>query len=120
MRSRSASREPRAARRLDRERGPGRVQPVGEALGVADEAGRARVLADADEDPLAGRPGAGDGVRLHVGEELVVDALGRAAQRQLAQRGQVAGREVVLERALGGLRDVDLALAAAAGSGRRG
>ena len=43
-------------------------------------------------------------------EKLVVDALGGAAQRQLAQRRQVARREVVLERALGLLRDIDLAL----------
>ena len=98
------------ARRLDRERGPGRVQPVGEALGVAHEAGGARVLADADEHPLARGPGAGDGVGLHVGEELGVDPLRRAAERELAQRGEVAGGEVVRERAAGGLADVDLAV----------
>ena len=49
-------------------------------------------------------------MRLHVLEQLLVDPLGGAAQRQLAQRGQVARREIVLERALGLLRDVDLAL----------
>ena len=98
------------ARRLDGERGPGGVQPVGEALGVAHEAGGARVLADADEHALAGGPGAGDGVGLHVGEELGVDALRGAAQRELAQRGEVAGGEVVGERAAGGLADVDLAV----------
>ena len=43
-------------------------------------------------------------------EHLLVDALGGAAQRQFAQRGQIAGREEMLERALGLLRDVDLAL----------
>ena len=43
-------------------------------------------------------------------EQLLVDALRGAPQRQLAQRRQVAGREVVLERALRRLRDVDLAL----------
>ena len=119
MRSRSLLGELGAARGLDGDRGPGRVQPVGEALGVADEAGGARVLADADEDALARRPGAGDGVRLHVGEELGVDPLGGGAQRELAQRGEVAGGEVVRERAVGGARDVDLALLEAAGSGRR-
>ena len=85
------------------------MQPVGDALGVAHEAGGARILADADEDPLARRPRPGDGVRLHVGEELVVDALGGPAERQLAERRQVARREIVLERPLGLLRDVDLA-----------
>ena len=34
------------------------------------------------------------------GEQLLVDPLGGAAQRQLAQRRQVAGREEVLQRAL--------------------
>ena len=43
-------------------------------------------------------------------EQLLVDALGGAPQRQLAQRGQVGRREEVLERPLGLLRDVDLAL----------
>ena len=98
------------ARRLDGDGGPGGVQPVGEALGVADEAGGGGVLADADEDALAGGPGAGDGVGAHVGEELGVDALGGAAERELAQRGEVAGGEVVRERAARGLADVDLAL----------
>ena len=110
MRSRSTSAKPGAARGLHGERGPGGVQPVGQALGVAHEAGGARVLVDADEHPLAGRPGAGDGVRLHVAEKLGVDPLGDAAQRQLAQRGQVAGREIVGERPAGGLADIDLAV----------
>ena len=99
-----------AAPRLDAERGPGRMQPVGQPLGVAHEPGRARILADADQDALARRPRPGDGVGLHVGEQLLVDALGGAAQRQLAQRGQIARREIMLERALGLLGDVDLAL----------
>ena len=46
---------------------------------------------------------------LHVGEQLLVHALRRAAQRKLAQGGQVAGRKVVLQRALGLLGDVDFA-----------
>ena len=96
------------------------MQLVGEALGVADEAGGAGVLADADDDALAGGPGAGDGVRLHVGEELGVDPLGGGAQRELAQRGEVAGREVVRERAVGGARDVDLAVLEAADQVVRG
>ncbi len=98
-----------AAPRFDVERGPGRVQAIGQALGVAHEAGRARILADADQDALAGRPRTRNGVRLHLGEQLLVDPLGGAAQRQLAQRRQVAGRKKMLERALGLRRDVDLA-----------
>ena len=85
------------------------MQPVGQPLGVADEPGRARILADADQDALARGPGTGDRIRLHVGEQLLVDPLGRAAQRELAQRGQVAGREIMLQRPLGLLGDIDLA-----------
>ena len=110
MRSRSSSPSCRLRARLDVERGPRRVQAVGQALGVAHEARGARVLADADQNALARRPRARDGARLHLLEQLLVDALGGAAQRQLAQRGQVGRREVVLERALGLLGDVDLAL----------
>ena len=55
------------------------------------------------------RPWALDGVRLHFREQLLVDPLGGAAQRELAQRGQVGRREEVLERALGLFGDVDFA-----------
>jgi hypothetical protein len=44
-----------------------------------------------------------------VREQLLVHPLGGAPQRQLAQGRQVAGRKVVLQRALGLLRNVDLA-----------
>jgi hypothetical protein len=44
------------------------------------------------------------------GKKLLVDALGGAPQRQFAQRRQIRRREEMLERALGLLRDVDLAL----------
>ena len=43
-------------------------------------------------------------------QELVVDTLGGAAQRQLAQRGQVARREIVLDRPRCRLRKIDLAV----------
>ena len=49
--------ELQAALGLDIERRPGSMQPVGETLGVAHEPRRARVLAHADEQPLACRPG---------------------------------------------------------------
>ena len=58
------------------------------------------MLVDADQDALARRPWAGDGVGLHVGQHLVVDPLRGAAQRQLAQGGQIAFGEIVVERAL--------------------
>ncbi len=99
-----------AAPRLDADRGPLRMQPVGEALGVAHEAGRARILAQAHQDALAGGPGPLDRIGLHVVEQLLVDPLGGAAQRQLAQRGQIARREIVFQRPFGLLGHIDLAL----------
>ena len=65
---------------VDRQCDPWRAEPVREALGVAHQAGAARVLADADDDALASGPRPRDGVGLHVVEKLVVDALGGAAQ----------------------------------------
>ena len=113
-------REMKAAPAFDVQNGPGGVQAIGEPLGIAHQPGAAWVLADADEDPLARGPGPRDGVGLHVREQLLIDALGGAPQRQFAQGGEVAGREVVVERALGLLGHVDLALLAAAASGRPG
>ena len=52
-------------------------------------------------------------MRPHVRQQLLVDPLGGAAQRQLAQRSQIALREVVANGALGLLRHIDLALAQA-------
>ena len=107
-----------AAPRLDADRGPRRVQPVRQPLGVAHQPGRARVLAEADQNALARGPGPGDRVGLHMGEQLLVDALGGAPQRQLAQRGQIARREIMLQRALGLFGNVDLALLQPLRSGR--
>ncbi len=105
--------ERQTAPALDRKRDPGRAQTIGEALGVADEPRAARVLADAHHDPLACSPGPRDGMGLHMREELVVDALRGAAQRELPQGREIAGREEVLQGALGLMGQVDLALAQA-------
>ena len=98
-----------AAAAFDVERHPRAVQAVGEPLGVAHQAGGARILADADQNALARRPWTLDRMGLHLGEQLLVDPLGGAAQRQLAQRRQVGGREEMLQRALGLFGNVDLA-----------
>ena len=76
--------ELQAALRLDAERRPWRMQPIRQPLGVAHQPGRAHVLADANQDALARRPRALDGVLLHVGEQLLVHPIGGAPQRQLA------------------------------------
>ena len=86
------------------------MQPVRQPFGIAHEAGRPRIFAHAGQDALARRPRPRDRMGLHVREQLLVDAFRGAAQRQLAQRRQVAGREVVIQRALGLLGNVDLPL----------
>jgi len=60
-------------------------------LAGAHQPGRGHVVADADHQPLARRPGTGDGVGAHEIDHLRVHPLGGLAQRHLAQRGQVAG-----------------------------
>ena len=102
--------ELQAASALDIENHEGTMQPVGEPLGIAHQPGAARILADADGDALAGRPRTLDGMRLHFREQLLIDPLRGAAQRQFAQRRQIGRREEMLERALGLFGHVDLAL----------
>ena len=99
----------RAAGGLDIERRPWRVNAVGKTPRGAHEACRARVLADTDQHAVSGRPGAGDRPRLHFGEQLLVHPLGGAAQRKLAQRDQIGGREEMHQRAFGLQRNVDFA-----------
>ena len=110
MRSRCFLAELQASSGLDRERGERRVQPIRQPLGVAHEPGRHRRLADADENALAGRPWPLQRVGLQLAAQLLVDALGGAAQRQLAQRREIGRREEMLERPLGLSRHVDLAV----------
>ena len=85
------------------------MQAVGQPFGVADKTGAARIVADANKDALARRPRALDGARLHLGEQLLVYALGGAAQSNFAERGKVRRRKEILERALGLLGNVDFA-----------
>ncbi len=102
--------ELQAALGLDIERGPRGMETIGETLRVAHKPGGARVLADADEEPLAGSPRTRDRPRLQLAEQLLIDALCRAPERELAERRQVGGGEKVLECTLGLLGNVDLAV----------
>ena len=95
---------------LDRERGEWRVQAIRQPLGVANEPCGERRFADAHKDALACRPWSLQRAGLQLAAQLLVDALGGAAQRQFAQRGEIGRREEVLERALGLLRHVNLAV----------
>ena len=97
-------------RRFEMQHRPGGAQPVGLAAGITHQIGPARAVAEADQHPVSRRPRAGNRMRLHVVEQLLVDALGGAAQRQLAQRRQVAGRKIVLDCLTRRLRHIDLAV----------
>ena len=72
----------------DVNRGPGRVESVCEAARGAHQLFRTGVRPDADEQALGGRPRAFDDVLAQEVDHLVVDPVGRAAQRQFAQGGQ--------------------------------
>ena len=61
-----------------------------------------------DDDALARLPGPVDAVALAVVEQRVVDAVGDPEQRELAQRAEVAGAEVVPERRVDPLGRVDV------------
>ena len=98
------------ARPLDRDRNPRRIHQIGEALGGAHDGRRDRIGPDAGEDALARRPRPFDRLRLHALDQVGVDPLGGAAQRELAQRGQVLRLEEILDRARRGVLHVDLAL----------
>ena len=76
----------------------------------AHQARRVRARRDAHEHALARVPRLLDAVRGLVAAHLRLDALGGAAQRELAQRDEVALAEEVLDGARRLLRDVDLAL----------
>ena len=88
-----------AAGPLDRHDDPGRVHQVGEALRGAHDHRRDRIGTDAGENALAGRPRTFDGLRLHPLDQIGIDPLGRAPQRELAQRRQILRLEEILDRA---------------------
>ena len=112
MRSRCARGEPLQPRRLDIGRMPAHVELAGQARGGAHRlrrrprAGRRR----RGSRPRCSRPAGGRAGLLHApAAHVVFHMLGGAAQRDLAQRDEVALAEEVLRRALGLLRQVDLA-----------
>ena len=69
------------------------------------------VGADQGHDAVAGGPGAGDGVGAHPAGDVGIHPIRRAAQRQLAQRGEVAFLEEAPQRPARLVRAVDAALA---------
>ena len=88
---------------------PRNIELGGQPCAGTDQLVAAETGADADEQRLLGRP---DGARrgfAAVGQDIIVDAVGRAAQGQFPQRQQVALAEEILHGALGLLGNIDLA-----------
>jgi hypothetical protein len=103
--------QPLQPRRLDVHGDPVGLQARGEPRGGAHQRRRLRPRPDAHEQPLARLPDALDRAIGTVLAHLRVDAVGRAPQRELAQRDQVALAEEVAHRTLGLLREIHLAVA---------
>ena len=101
-------------RRLDVDDDPRRLELRGEPASRPHETRRERARTDAHQHALGHRPHRPDGVLAAVALHLGVHALGGVAQRQLAQRDEIALAEEVVHRLRRLVRDVDLALLEAA------
>ena len=86
------------------------VELSGQAGAAAHHLFAMRTGTDAGQQRLAVRPHRAHRRLAPVGQHFVVNAVGGAAQRQLAQGQQIALAEEVLGRALGLRRQIDLAL----------
>ncbi len=98
-------------RRLDIHGMPLDAELFGEPGGAAHQFLGAGTGADAGHQRFARGPDRTDGLVVAVDQHLVVDAVRRPAQRQFAQRDEIAFAEEILDRALRLRRHVNLALA---------
>ena len=98
---------------LDMDRDPGQPRAVGHAPAGADHRLGLCPRADTNHQPLPRRPGAGHGMGAHIADHLFIDPLGGRAQRQLAQRRQIAAAEEMQHRPPRLVAQIDLALAQA-------
>ena len=96
--------------RLDGHRCPRGVEGGGELGGAPHHALGHFIGVDAGEQALRGGPGSLDRLLAQIVDHLVVDPVGRTAEREFAQRGQGAGGEEILDRAPRRLGHIDLAL----------
>ncbi len=78
--------------------------------GPADQRIAFRAAGERDHHPLPRLPGAGDVVGGPVPLQPLVDLVGQPEQGELAQRGQVAGPEVVVQRGVDLVSRVDVAV----------
>ena len=103
-------RQPVQGRGLDIHRMPDAAQAGGEPGGGAHQLFAAGVVPDTEQDRIAGVPDFLLALAVAPGAHLLIDAVGGAAQGQLAQRNQIALAEKVFDSALGLAADVDFAL----------
>ena len=82
---------------------------IGEPRRRSYQAASVAPAADADQQPVAGRPGPCNTMTTHVFQHLLVDAVGGGTHRQLTQRREIAGLKVALACAARLLVAVDLA-----------
>ena len=80
----------------------------------------ARPAGDADDDSLACLPGLADPVGCEVRGERFLDSVGDPQQGQFAQRAEVAGPEVVVQRGVDAIGRVDVAVGHAPAQRLRG
>ena len=85
------------------------VETLGHARRAAHEPVAVRRPREGDQDPLARLPGLRDAVADAVLGEAFLDPVGDPQKRELAQRSQVAGAEVVAEGGVDALGGVDVA-----------
>ena len=104
-----SGRQPLQLRRFHIHHGPFGVQRRGEAAPGADQLFRGRAGGDAYQEALSRLPYFANALVFAVIPHLLFDALRGAAQAQLAQRDQIALAEEIADRALGLLRQIDLA-----------
>ncbi len=97
-------------RGFDIHRVPGAVEPRRQPRRASHQLFAAAVVADAQQDSIARVPHFLAPLGVTPGTHLVVDAVGSAAQCQLAQRNQVALAEKVFDGAFGPFANVNLAL----------
>ena len=96
------------------------LQALGDAGGAAHEPLAVRRAGQRHQDTLAGFPGPVDAVSLPIVREALVDAVGQPEQRELPERREVAGAEIVGERGVDSFGRVDVSAREPVAEGQRG
>ncbi len=93
----------------ERQHDPAGVEAGGETARLAHDLLGHSIRPHADEQTLAGRPGAFDGALAQEVDHLVVDAVGCPPQAEFAKGREDGGAEEAFERAAGIVGEIDLA-----------